>query len=182
MRTIDAHGVVLAEADQTAPRDSLDVARRRTGILLPNVIIRRDDFDAVGGFDPTLRLAEDLDLILKLSERGDFVFAPGTLSDYRLHGANTTLRHRELTVSIRSIVRAHLARARNAGDTRLAAAHRQSLRANGRYAWWGAMRHARAEVRRGRLGPATSDVLWAMAFAPLAPVDAVVRRLRTTRT
>ncbi|CDK01867.1 putative Glycosyl transferase family 2 [Microbacterium sp. C448] len=181
MRTIDADDNVLVEADQTAVRDRFDVARRRTGILLGNLMIRRADFEAVGGFDVELRLAEDLDLVLSLSERGDFVFSPETLFDYRLHGANTTSRHRELTRSIDRIVRAHLRRAQAGGDAPLVSAHRESLRANGRYAWWGSLRHARAEARARRWGSAASDVLWALRFAPLAPADAVIQRLRETR-
>ena len=181
MRTIDIGGRVLVEADQTAVRDRLDVARRRTGILLGNLMIRRADFDAVGGFDPGLRLAEDLDLILSLSERGEFVFAPEALFDYRLHGANNTSRHRELARSIDDIVRAHLAAAQRGGDADLVAAHRESLRANGRFAWWGALRHARGETKAGRIRSAASDVWWALRFAPLAPVDAVVQRVRGRR-
>ena len=181
MRTIDEEGRVLVEADQVAVHDRLDVARRRTGILLGNLMVRRADFDALDGFDPALRLAEDLDLVLKLAERGDLVFAPEALFDYRLHGANTTSRHRELTRSIDRIVHAHLDRARAAGDAPLVAAHRESLRTNGRYAWWGALRHARGEVRAKRIGSAASDVLWALRFAPLAPADAVMRRLTGKR-
>jgi len=180
MRTIDSDGRVLVEADQTPVRDRLDVARRRTGILLGNLMIRRADFEAVGGFDPALGFAEDLDLILSLSERGGFVFAPDALFDYRLHGANTTARHRDLTRSIDRIVRTPLDRARSAGDQPLVAAHRESLRANGRYAWWGALRHARFEAGARRWGSAASDVLWALRFAPLAPADAAARRIRRT--
>lgn len=178
MRTIDAAGRVLVEADQTAVRDRLDVARRRTGILLGNLMIRRADFNAVGGFDSRLTLAEDLDLVLSLAERGDFVFDPDALFDYRLHDANTTSRHRELAESIDRIVRTHRTRAQRAGDAPLVAAHRESLRANGRFAWWGALRHARAEAKARRVGSAASDLLWASRFAPFAPIDAVAQRLR----
>lgn len=178
MRTIDTEGRVLVEADQTAVRDRLDVARRRTGILLGNLMIRRADFDAVGGFDTGIALAEDLDLVLNLSERGDFVFEPDALFDYRAHGGNTTSRHRELTASIDRIVRAHRSRAREAGDSALVDAHSESLRANARFAWWGAARHARAETRARRWGSAVSDIAWAVAFAPFAPFDAVRQRLR----
>lgn len=178
LRTIDAQGRVLVEADQTVVADRLDIARRRTGILAPNLMVRLADFHAVGGFDPALSLAEDLDLVLKLSERGAFVFAPQALSDYRFHSSNNTSRHRELTVSIRHIVRAHLRAAKEAGDSALAGAHRESLRANSRFAWWGALRHARIEARAGRLAAAASDVLWALTIAPMAPLDAVARRLR----
>jgi glycosyltransferase involved in cell wall biosynthesis len=178
MRTIDTDGRVLVEADQTAVRDRLDVARRRTGILLGNLMMRRADFDAVGGFDTRLSLAEDLDLVLSLSERGDFVFEPEALFDYRLHGGNTTSRHRELAASIDRIVRAHRLRAETAGDAELVRAHSESLRANNRFAWWGAMRHARAELRARRWGTAASDLAWAVRFAPFAPFDAVRQRLR----
>ncbi|WP_164743477.1 glycosyltransferase family A protein [Microbacterium sulfonylureivorans] len=178
MRTIDAEGRVLVEADQTAVRDRLDVARRRTGILLGNLMVRRTEFEAVGGFDTSLTLAEDLDLVLNLSERGDFVFEPEALFDYRLHGGNNTSRHRELTASIDRIVRTHRSRAQLVGDSALADAHSESLRANARFAWWGAMRHARGEVRAKRWGPALSDAFWAARIAPSAPFDAVGRRLR----
>lgn len=181
MRTIDADGRVLVEADQTAARDRIEIARRRTGILLGNLMIRRSDFAAVGGFDAGLLLAEDLDLVLRLSERGPFEFVPEALFDYRWHGANNTSRHRELAISIDGIVRAHMALARQAGDRDLVAAHRESLRANDRFAWWAALRHARAEATQRRFRTAASDALWALRFAPFAPLDAVVRRLSRRR-
>jgi alpha-1,3-rhamnosyltransferase len=178
MRSINESGDTIAAAGQSPVTDEVDVARRAAGIILPNVLIRRDAFDAVGGFRPDLRLAEDLDLVLSLARRGRFVFTPDVLVDYRAHGANTTKRYRALAIAIDAVVKSHLRDALQRGDGRLASAHRSSLRANGRYAWWAALRSARAGARGGHPGGAIVDVGWALGFAPLALPDAVLRRVR----
>jgi glycosyltransferase involved in cell wall biosynthesis len=177
MQSIDERGRVIAAADQVAVTGEHDVARRATGIILPNSMIRRDAFHAVGGFDPDLRQAEDLDLVLRLARRGPFVFSPDTLVDYRAHAHNTTRRHRELCRSIRLVLTDHQRDAARRGDRALVAAYRESLRANGRYAWWSAMRASRRNGGPNRL----RELLWAFSFAPLAPLDAALRRLRAVR-
>ncbi len=174
MQSIDADGLVIATADQVQVRGRRDVARRATGIILPNVMIRRDAFDSAGGFDPALRLAEDLDLVLALSAQGPFVFSDQTLVDYRTHALNTTGQHRELCLSIDQVLRAHQSTAAEHNDPELVSAYRQGLRANGRYAWWSARRAAQLKRPISALG----EMLWALSFAPWAPVDALLRRLR----
>ena len=181
MRSIDAAGSVLVEPDQIAVTGAVEVARRRTGIMLPNLVIRRDAFDSVGGFHTAIRQAEDLDLVLKLSLLGDFVFTKDLLVDYRTHAGNTTRRHRELCRSIDQVVRLHLWSAREQGRDGLATAHRESLRANGRFAWWGAARAAKSRIRKGDLCAGIAELAWAQRFAPAGVPDAVVRRLRGKR-
>lgn len=177
IQTISADGSrVLAAADQVAVRDRLDIAARRTGILLGNLVVRRGEFAVVGGFHTGIRLAEDLDLILGLAERGPFVFEPGALVDYRAYGENSTRRHRELTRSIDHVVRLHLWSARERGDDELVAALRESLRKNARFAWWGAARTARAQLRARRPGAAAGEVLWALRTAPGGLIDGLARR------
>ena len=85
MRTIDAAGSELVAADQHQADDIHDVLRRRVGIILPNLMIRRDTFVRIGGFHPAFRLAEDLDLVMKAALEGRFVFVGATLVDYRHH-------------------------------------------------------------------------------------------------
>src|SRR5690606_6720876 len=92
MRTIDAEGEVLIDADQVAVTGYVDIAARRTGIILPNLLLRTEAFRAAGGFDPGIRLAEDLDLLLVIARSGSVIFEPRALVDYRTHGANTTGR------------------------------------------------------------------------------------------
>jgi alpha-1,3-rhamnosyltransferase len=178
MQSIDEAGVVIAPADQTAVTGELDVARRATGIILPNVFIRRTAFEQVGGFDPRLRLAEDLDLILSLARLGGFVFVPDVLVDYRTHSANTTKRYRELCKAIDDVIRAHLAEAEARGDSTLVAAFRESLLANQRYAWWSALRAARSDLSERRVARAVGAVAWSLRFAPRGIPSALLRRLR----
>jgi glycosyltransferase involved in cell wall biosynthesis len=181
LRTIDASGErLLAPADQVAVASRLDVARRVTGILAPNLIIRRAAFDAVGGFHSRIRLAEDLDLVLRLAELGDFVFSPEALVDYRLTGSNATTRYRELSQGIDRVLRLHLAAADDRGDIELAAALRTSLVKNDRYVWWSALRAARADARQ-RPRAVAGELLWALRAAPLGLVYGAVRRVSGRR-
>lgn len=178
MRTVDDSGLELAPGDQTAVRDIHDVYRRATGILMPNMVIRRDAFTDVGGFDPAFQIAEDLDLLLRLARLGRVVFVEGrVLVDYRAHENNTTRRHREVAESVRTVLRLHRAAALQRGDADLAADLAHSLTANGRYAAWSAARAARRMIRSGQVGSAAGELLWAASFAPGAPGSWLSRRL-----
>ena len=171
----------MAPSDQVAIGGEADVARRLTGIILPNVLIRRSAFEQSGGFSPVLRLAEDLDLILTLSRRGGFVFTPDVLVDYRTHANNTSGRYRELCRSIDMVVRMHRWSARERGDRAAVAAYHESLCANQRYAWWSALRSARGNSAARHPAAAARDILWAMRFAPGGPPSALLRRFRRRR-
>ncbi|WP_345752384.1 glycosyltransferase family 2 protein [Microbacterium rhizophilus] len=177
MRTVDATGRrELAPADQVAVTSRLDVARRITGIILPNLVIRRASFDAVGGFHSRLALAEDLDLVLRLAERGSFAFVPERLVDYRATSTNTTRRHRELTRSIDRVLRLHRWSAVERGDAELVAAFDESLRGNARFAWWGASRRARSSLRERHPAAAAGELWWALRTAPGGLLDGLARR------
>lgn len=182
IQTIDATGDrVIAPADQVAVDSRLDIARRRTGILIGNLVLRRRDFASVGGFHTAIRLAEDLDLVLRLAERGGFVFVPGAYVDYRAYGENSTRRHRELTRSIRQVIRLHRWSAVERGDRDLVAALDESLRKNDRFAWWGAGRAARTAIRDGRPSAVIWELGWALRTAPRGLLDGLVRRARGVR-
>ncbi|MGW8567303.1 glycosyltransferase family A protein [Isoptericola sp. NPDC055881] len=182
MRSIDAAGHEIAPADQVAVGSTADVFRRRTGIMLPNSVVRADAFRAVGGFDTSLRLAEDLDLVLRLAWHGPVAMVGSeALVSYRSHGENATLRHRALGAAIRGVLAGHLAEARSLGDRELVHALRESQSANDRYVAWRSARCARAMARDRRLVAATGELAWAVRFAPLAPASAVLRRCRPRR-
>jgi glycosyltransferase involved in cell wall biosynthesis len=174
MRTIDAAGEVLVGSDQRPAPTRADVVRG-PGVMLPNLVVRRDAFDAVGGFDPGIRQGEDLDLVLGLAALGPLVLVEDTLVDYRFHGANTTARHRELAASLREVLRRHRTLAVADGLDDVVAAFDERLAANDRFAWWSALRAARAGWAARRPGAAAAEVAWAAWFAPAAPV----RRLRS---
>ncbi|HEY5224719.1 MAG TPA: glycosyltransferase [Microbacteriaceae bacterium] len=181
MRTVDAAGRVLVEADQRAVADRLEVARRATGILLPNILVRAEAFALVGGFHSRIRFAEDLDLVLRLAESGPFAFEPAVLVDYRAHDANSTRRHRALARGIDEVLRLHRWAADERGDALLVAALDESIRKNDRFAWWSAGRAARVALANGRPGVATAELWWAMRAAPRGLVDGTARRLTRPR-
>ncbi len=142
---------------------------RGPGVMLPNLVIRRETFDAVGGFDPAYRQGEDLDLVLHAAALGPFGFVADVLVDYRYHASNTTRSHRDLAASIRAILRRHREEALAAGRRDLVAAYDDRLRTNDRFAWWSAGRAARAALRERHVVTAFGEAAWAVRFAPTAP-------------
>lgn len=178
MRTVDTDGHELVAADQRAVRDRADVARGRGGVMLPNLVVTREAFDAVGGFDPAYRQGEDLDLVLRLAARGPFAFTDAVLVDYRHHGANTTRSYRDLAGSLRTILRRHRTAALADGDRALVRALDDRLRANDRFAAWSAARAARAALSARRPADAAGDVLWVARFAPTVPLTWARERVR----
>ncbi len=120
MRTVDEHGRELVAADQHQVRDVHEVLRRGTGIILPNLMTRRDAFVRVGGFHPAFRRAQDLDLVIRLALAGELRFVDETLVDYRRHADNNTRRYRELCRSIDHVVRLHAWAATERGRADLA--------------------------------------------------------------
>ncbi|MCO7274146.1 glycosyltransferase family 2 protein [Cellulosimicrobium cellulans] len=176
MRTIDVDGAELVAADQRAAVDRRAVIRG-PGVMLPNLVIRREVFDAVGGFDPGYRQGEDLDLVLKAAALGPFAFVDDVLVDYRHHATNTTRSHRDLATSLRTILRRHRADALAAGRRDLVDAYDDRLRANDRFAWWSAARAASAATARGHVPAALGDAAWAARFAPATPLRVLVDRL-----
>ncbi|MFD6700719.1 MULTISPECIES: glycosyltransferase [unclassified Microbacterium] len=113
------------------------------------IVLRRHAIDAIGGFDPSYRVADDWDALVRLSRRGPIVPLDEILVGYRRHGANasgnTVLNVRES--------RAVWARTYFSADN--STADRQALRA----AWRGMQRHkfrvksaaARRELRARRV-------------------------------
>lgn len=73
------------------------------GLILPSaMLVRRDAFERVGGFDHELRGYEDFDLCARLKQEGRFVFLDESGMCYRLHsggfsgaGGRAIIRSRE---------------------------------------------------------------------------------------
>lgn len=95
-RSVDADGRVLgATGALEHPRSSgrmLEDLIRGQRIKSPSVVmVRREAFEAVGGFDPILRYSEDYDLWLRLAAQGPILYQVDTLASYRVHGGNVSL-------------------------------------------------------------------------------------------
>jgi glycosyltransferase involved in cell wall biosynthesis len=97
MRYISSEGTTLGETGQTI--DENDLRRIARGQLSPFpisscLLARRDAVAGVGGFDETLREAEDLDFLARLSRRGRIACIPHVLGAYRIHPASAMARNR----------------------------------------------------------------------------------------
>lgn len=178
MRSIGPDGETIAPADQVPVRDELEVARRVTGIICPNIMVPREAFERIGGFRRELRRASDYDLVVRLAALGTFAFTPAVLVDYRAHAANMTANYRQQWAAIEAIGRHHREAARRDGRRELESAHAQSLAANARYAWWNALGESRAQLRAHHVVAAAAAVVWAARVAPGGPLSAIGRRLR----
>lgn len=177
MQVIDDSGALLVPFNQGPVVDRLDIARGAGGIILPNLMIRRSAFVETGGFHSRLRLAQDLDLTLRLAERGPFVFVDRPLVDYRSHSENNTNHARHLVGAIRRIVRLHLSEAQARGDVALAAALSERLRRNERYAWWRVAQSAQNSTVRDLRG-VSSELWWALTSYPRGLAGGLHTRLR----
>jgi glycosyltransferase involved in cell wall biosynthesis len=83
--------IIAVDGSETAgrffsPCELLPMLRYRNRLNVSSVLMRRDIFDALGGFDPKLRAAEDWDLWLRVAARYSvevFAAAPEPLVVYR---------------------------------------------------------------------------------------------------
>jgi len=97
-----------------------DVARQRASgelitLINSSVVLRRDAFEAVGGYRAEYTPAEDTDLWMRLAERGVVINLPEPLTGYRQHAGNiSTARYEVMMLNARRIE--HNARRRRAGQ------------------------------------------------------------------
>lgn len=90
-----------------APRSTL-LGRNLVGTS--TVMVRRDAFLAVGGFDPSLPSSEDWDLWLSLAGHGPVSWSPEVTTEYLLRpGSLTAARDRRIT-AMTMIAQRHLSR------------------------------------------------------------------------
>ncbi len=94
---IDAAGRALRTAgDRPFRRLNFDdvFLNRQPGAPAPTLLIRRDAFEKIGGFDPDIRL-EDVLLELRITEAGYFIdVLSDVVAQYRVHASNTYKNHR----------------------------------------------------------------------------------------
>ena len=77
----------------------------------PGSMIRLDALEAIGGFDPSLRFAMDLDAFLKLRTHGRFVWTRQPVSAFRWHPDSLTVANRrQSSLESERVKRSHLPR------------------------------------------------------------------------
>ncbi|MBF2072892.1 MAG: glycosyltransferase [Synechococcales cyanobacterium C42_A2020_086] len=84
---IDPQGRIVMTA--TMPQHNDEIQQKllsgQTIINHPCMLIRRSALLQVGGYDPTMRTVEDLDLLLRLGEIGELANLPQVVLQYRFH-------------------------------------------------------------------------------------------------
>lgn len=95
-RSIDAEDQILGytgalEHSRSSGKILEDLIRGQRIKSPTLVMVKREAFDAVGGFDPALRFSEDYDLWLRLAMMGPILYQVDTLASYRVHGGNISL-------------------------------------------------------------------------------------------
>ncbi|WP_312140974.1 glycosyltransferase family 2 protein [Stutzerimonas nitrititolerans] len=103
VKRIDAQGRPLARQPRYCARrlDFEDILlNRKPGAPAPTLIFRREALEAVGGFDPDIRL-EDVYIELMITRHGYHIDVMGdVLACYRVHPNNTYKRHRFMVDSM----------------------------------------------------------------------------------
>jgi glycosyltransferase involved in cell wall biosynthesis len=103
---IDPYGVIFP--DKWQPRLALehdgieaDLLRGNGWALIhPSVMMRRADVEAIGGYRREFQHAEDIDLYLRLAERGKLANLPEVLHRYRQHLGSVNRVHRDRQIEI----------------------------------------------------------------------------------
>jgi glycosyltransferase involved in cell wall biosynthesis len=95
----DVGGAVIGSY-RTAPFD-FDRLAWFNFICQPSAFFRREAFDEVGGLDPALQFAMDLDLWIRIGRRFPCRYLPRVLSSYRLHESSKTVSDRTLFLNCR---------------------------------------------------------------------------------
>lgn len=90
---IDGEGRIIERRERVRPFRRLNFddvfASDKDGAPAPTLLFRRETLQAVGGFDPEIRL-EDLLVELKITHAGYFIdVLPDVLAKYRVHTTNT---------------------------------------------------------------------------------------------
>lgn len=113
---IDEDGRTFAAARYPSEDDEIrDAFPRSTPFVHSAVTMRREVFERAGGYRPGFELAEDLDLWLRIAERGALANLDATVAMYRLHESQASARKLELQ-AIRALAARLSARARARGE------------------------------------------------------------------
>lgn len=176
---MDADGIVFGKGWRVRQVPALDMLRGAAPLpRITTLLVRREVFDEVGGFDPAIRIGEDNELIRRLLVRGESVAVDEALVGYRRHPGNASRRMLDGRLSAPRSLRRLRDEARAHGQLPIAAALDERLRR---------MRQETADDNLGELIAAIRqrDRVYAVRLigyalrTPLPSARAAVRRLRS---
>jgi len=159
---IDADGAPIREMSEVESHEEIDalhLSGRGGAITHPASMMRRQALVDIGGYREAFETAEDLDVFLRLAERGKVANLPEVLLDYRQH-VSSACHTRQVRVQQdnRAVVaEAHSRRGLNTPNSPGNGAHVNQSPAehHRKWAWWAleaghvatARKHAWAAVR-----------------------------------
>lgn len=107
---VDPLGIPISQLSVFSDHDAIETELLQgngSAICHPSVILRRDALLQIGGYDPTWRVTEDLDLFLRLARVGQLANLPDILLDWRQHLGSTNHSKRERQLNeVREILKA----------------------------------------------------------------------------
>ena len=181
---IDRRGRLLTT--MTPPTDHEGIEKEmlagHTPICHPSAMMRRAAAARVGGYDPQMMLAEDLDLWLRLGEIGKLANLPIPIVRYRLHGnslseqAGLKQRRKALEVCERAWERRSIQGAFDASESaRPLSSRRSRLKFAVLYGWWAFNSGQRSTalaygVRSVALAPWNKESIKLMVCAAIKPL------------
>jgi glycosyltransferase involved in cell wall biosynthesis len=119
--TVDGEGRIIGLKPGRRAATDFDGLLDGNCIPMPTVLARRDCLAAVGGFDRSLRIAEDYDLWLRLARRFPIAYLPQPLAQYRRHDTNASGNPRDHARALLTVYRKLLVRGDGADERRLTA-------------------------------------------------------------
>jgi GT2 family glycosyltransferase len=152
----------------------------------PSMVVRRDVYERLGGFDPRLAWTEDWEMWVRIAARYPVWFEPQPLALYRVHSASSSGRLTRTAESIRDtrraieVIRAHVPAAE---EERLASEAQHilaltALRRARRLIGSGDMAAGSAHLREALRTEMSVDVLARGAFVAGLLLRAEARRVR----
>ncbi|MEJ7813465.1 MAG: glycosyltransferase [Gemmatimonadaceae bacterium] len=119
MRYISSRGRVLGRTGTAIAASDRGRIARAEWVPFPIsscLVVRRKAFDAVGGFDESLREGEDIDFLSRLARHAPIACVPRALGSYRIHPASSMATSQQVIKMHTRFVRARLARRDAGGD------------------------------------------------------------------
>ena len=162
---IDAEGSPIRTFAEATTHDEIDgahLAGQGGAICHPAVMLRAEALKRVGGYDPAMKHAEDIDLFLRLAEVGSLANLPDVLLRYRMLADSVGHRHRDVqhATTVAAVARAHERRGLGAPPPLPEKAPVPVAELHRKWAWWA--------LEAGHRATARKHAARALARAPLA--------------
>jgi glycosyltransferase involved in cell wall biosynthesis len=147
--------------------DYLDLLRGEMGVLQSSLVVQREALLTAGGYNPLLRMQQDLDLVLRLARASQGAFIPDRLVRYRLHDSNASKNFALAAREHLALLDLHAMEARAVGDQQVCDAARDGgSRVRRTYAYQG-IDASRSSWKENDLRRAALDLLTAASLSPV---------------